>query len=93
VDIEMGWLSNLSKSKTSESDLVVDALNRAFAVIEFEPDGTIINANQNFLGVMGYQLSEVQGHHHSMFVERDFSGSDEYQNFWKKTRQGRIHQR
>ncbi|NVK24905.1 MAG: PAS domain-containing protein [Gammaproteobacteria bacterium] len=80
----MGWLSNLSKSATSESDLVLNALNKSLAVIEFEPDGTIITANQNFLAAMGYQLAEVQGNHHSLFVDMEYAGSAEYKEFWQK---------
>ena len=45
------------------------AINKSQAVIEFEMDGTIITANENFLKPMGYTLDEVQGRHHSMFVE------------------------
>jgi methyl-accepting chemotaxis protein len=52
-----------------ESDGMVAAINRAQAVIEFNMDGTIVNANDNFLNAMGYTLAEVQGRHHSMFVE------------------------
>ena len=47
----------------------LDALDRSQAVIEFKPDGTIVSANANFLNAMGYSLVEIQGKHHSMFVE------------------------
>ena len=47
----------------------VEAINRSQAVIEFNLDGTIITANENFLAVMGYRLEEIKGKHHSMFVE------------------------
>ncbi len=46
----------------------IDAVGRSQAVIEFNLDGTIITANENFLGALGYRLDEVQGKHHSMFV-------------------------
>ena len=46
----------------------VDALNRSQAVIEFTPDCTIVTANENFLGAVGYTLDEIKGKHHSMFV-------------------------
>lgn len=48
---------------------VLKALDRSQAVIEFKPDGTIVTANQNFLNALGYQLAEITGKHHSMFVE------------------------
>ncbi|MEO0421135.1 MAG: PAS domain-containing protein, partial [Pseudomonadota bacterium] len=63
---------------------VLRALNTAQAVIEFEPDGTIIGANQNFLDAVGYQAHEVQGKHHRMFVEPGYASSDEYRQFWAK---------
>ena len=45
----------------------IAAISRAQAVIEFNMDGTIVTANDNFLGAMGYSLAEIQGKHHSMF--------------------------
>ncbi|MEM9385400.1 MAG: methyl-accepting chemotaxis protein [Pseudomonadota bacterium] len=63
---------------------VLRALDTSQAVIEFEPDGTIIGANQNFLNAVGYALHEVQGQHHRMFVEPSYSASDEYRQFWAK---------
>ena len=71
----------------------LDAINRAQAVIEFNLDGTIITANNNFLNVMGYNLSEVQGKHHSIFVEPSFVGSSEYKQFWEKLRRGEFESR
>ena len=61
-------------NSNSEQELLnlrgqVDAINKSQAVIEFELDGTIVTANENFLSVMGYSLNEIQGEHHSMFVE------------------------
>ena len=56
----------------------IQAVNKAQAVIEFNLDGTIITANDNFLNVVGYTLEEVQGQHHRMFVEESFRASVEY---------------
>ena len=53
----------------SESASVLSALMQSQAVIEFKPDGTILTANENFLGALGYALDEITGRHHSMFVE------------------------
>ena len=61
-----------------------DAINRSNAVIHFELDGTIIDANKNFLDVMGYRLDEVKGKHHSMFAEAGYAASQEYKEFWQK---------
>ena len=64
------------------------AVDRAQAVIEFDLDGTILAANQNFLAVVGYTLPEVVGHHHRMFVDPATAASTEYAQFWEKLRSG-----
>nr|WP_306519941.1 PAS domain-containing methyl-accepting chemotaxis protein [Rheinheimera sp.] len=64
------------------------AIHRAQAVIEFDLAGHILTANSNFLGLMGYQLNEVQGKHHSIFVEGNEAKSPAYQQFWVQLRQG-----
>lgn len=63
---------------------VLKALDRSQAIIEFAPDGRILNANANFLSVTGYALDEIVGQHHSLFVEKDYGASDEYKTFWKE---------
>jgi len=57
-------------------------------VIEFELDGTIITANQNFLSVMGYSLDEIKGRNHSIFIEAAHKDSAEYRKFWDALRAG-----
>jgi methyl-accepting chemotaxis protein len=66
------------------------ALNRVQAVIEFQLDGTILHANQNFLDAVGYTLDEVQGRHHSMFCEGPFAASEAYKQFWERLRGGHF---
>ncbi len=66
----------------------IEAINKAQAVIEFNMDGTIITANDNFLSTMGYSLDEVVGQHHSMFAETAYANSIEYKRFWEKLNQG-----
>ena len=66
------------------------AVNRSQAVIEFQMDGTIITANQNFLDAMGYTLEEIQGRHHRMFVDDDLRSSDEYREFWEQLNRGKY---
>jgi len=58
------------------------------AVIEFGMNGTVINANENFLKSLGYTLEEVKGKHHSMFVETGYRQSPEYREFWAKLNRG-----
>lgn len=60
----------------------IGAIHKAQAVIEFNLDGTIITANENFLNVVGYQLEEIQGKHHSMFVDENYKHSQEYEDLW-----------
>ncbi|WP_284043947.1 PAS domain S-box protein [Actinoplanes sp. M2I2] len=66
----------------------MDAIGRAQAVIEFDLQGTILAANDNFLQAMGYQEREVIGQHHRMFVDTEYAGSDEYRAFWAKLGRG-----
>jgi len=67
---------------------VLEALGRCQAIIEFEPDGTIRHANQNFLDAMGYALEEIVGRHHSMFVDDEYRRSAEYRQFWERLASG-----
>ncbi len=62
----------------------VEAISRAQAVIAFRLDGTVIEANQNFLATLGYRLDEVAGRHHSMFCDPNFAASAEYKAFWQR---------
>ncbi|HUI59725.1 MAG TPA: PAS domain-containing protein, partial [Steroidobacteraceae bacterium] len=71
-----------------ESKGQMAAISRVQAVIEFELDGKIINANENFLNTLGYRLEEIRGQHHSMFVEPAYRSSDEYRRFWEKLARG-----
>ncbi len=66
----------------------VAAISRSQAVIEFNPDGTIVTANENFLKTLGYSLGEIQGKHHSMFVEPAMRESAAYREFWAKLNRG-----
>lgn len=76
------------KAIRSENEGKLLAINRSYAVIEFTPDGIIQNANANFLQVMGYDLDEIKGKHHRIFVDKEFAGSSEYSDFWQKLAQG-----
>lgn len=66
----------------------IGAIHKAQAVIEFDLDGTIITANDNFLTTLGYTLAEVQGQHHRIFVDPAFQQSDDYREFWAKLNRG-----
>jgi len=60
----------------------IAAIGKSQAVISFELDGTILDANENFLSTVGYTLDEIKGKHHSMFVEAEYRQSPDYKAFW-----------
>jgi methyl-accepting chemotaxis protein len=66
----------------------IAAINKAQAVIEFSMDGTVINANDNFLKALGYTLEEIKGRHHSLFVDDAYRQSADYKEFWAKLNRG-----
>ncbi|MFV3076903.1 methyl-accepting chemotaxis protein [Niveispirillum fermenti] len=70
----------------------LEALDRSQAVISFSMDGTILDANENFLKVMGYRLDQGQGRHHSMFMDPAEAESPAYRAFWDGLRAGRFSQ-
>jgi methyl-accepting chemotaxis protein len=76
------------KIRSMEDSGKIDAILRAQAVIEFNMDGTVITANENFLKTLGYSLAEIQGKHHSLFVEPAMRDSAEYREFWAKLNRG-----
>ncbi|TWT32207.1 Biofilm dispersion protein BdlA [Posidoniimonas corsicana] len=73
-----------------DATAVLEAFGRSQAIIEFEPDGTIVTANDNFLAVLGYSLSEIQGRHHRMFVDQAEAQTDDYRQFWRDLAAGRT---
>ncbi len=68
----------------------IDAIGKSQAVIEFNLDGTIVDANENFLSTVGHDLNDIVGQHHVMFVEKDYSSTDEYKDFWTSLRAGKY---
>ncbi len=84
------YATDISAQKLKEADFTgqLQAIGKAQAVIEFDLDGNILTANDNFLNAVGYSLEEVRGHHHSMFVEPEYRSSPEYKMFWEKLGRG-----
>ncbi|WP_439626151.1 methyl-accepting chemotaxis protein [Shinella sp.] len=78
------------KLKSAEDAGKLEALSRAQAVIEFTTAGDILTANQNFLTTLGYQLSEIEGLHHSMFCDPTYCQSPQYKQFWDRLRTGEF---
>lgn len=83
-------VSSVDAKETDELKALRDAISRSQAMIEFELDGTIITANDNFLGVVGYRLDEIQGRHHSMFASPEYARSQEYRSFWDRLNRGEF---
>jgi len=78
------------KIRSMEDAGKIAAILRSQAVIEFDMDGTIVTANDNFLKALGYTLAEIQGKHHSMFVEPAYRDSPEYKQFWRDLNDGKF---
>ncbi|MEM8965922.1 MAG: GAF domain-containing protein [Bacteroidota bacterium] len=76
---------------TSEMKSRIEAIDRSgIARIEFKMDGTITDANPAFLSLMKYDIDEIQGKNHSIFVTPDYAESDEYQQFWENLRSDKL---
>ncbi|MCA9084122.1 MAG: PAS domain-containing protein, partial [Planctomycetaceae bacterium] len=78
------------KKEAMEFSGQLDAIHRIQAVIEFQLDGTIIHANENFLKTLGYTLEEIKGKHHRIFVDPAYARTDEYRSFWLDLANGRA---
>ncbi len=76
------------KLKNIEIQGQLQAIDLSIAVIEFDLKGNILTANTLFLELVGYELSEIQGKHHSIFVDEEEKQSENYQQFWQQLAQG-----
>jgi methyl-accepting chemotaxis protein len=85
----VGILSGIGSS----SSAVLDALNKSQAIIEFDLTGRILTANENFCKAIGYDLSEIVGQHHRMFVDPSEAASKDYAAFWARLAEGKFDQR
>jgi methyl-accepting chemotaxis protein len=86
------FAKDITDAKVAHADYEgkVQAIDRAQAMVEFDLDGQVLAANQNFLDVMGYGLNEVVGQHHSLFCQPEVVQSKEYADFWRKLRRGEF---
>ncbi len=80
--------NSIDKAKFVEITNILAAIGKSQAVIEFNLEGTIISANDNFLNTLGYTIDEIVGRHHSMFVEDSVRHSPEYREFWSRLSRG-----
>ncbi|MGD0815340.1 MAG: PAS domain-containing methyl-accepting chemotaxis protein [Verrucomicrobiota bacterium] len=86
------YATDVSANKLKNADYQgqLAAIGKTQAAIEFNLDGTIIDANENFLKALGYTLDEIKGRHHSMFVESSYRESAEYKQFWRELNEGKY---
>jgi methyl-accepting chemotaxis protein len=84
------YATNITEQKLKYADYEgqLNAIGSTQGVIEFKMDGTVIKANPNFLSMLGYRPDEVEGKHHSMFVEESYRRTPEYREFWEKLNRG-----
>jgi methyl-accepting chemotaxis protein len=82
--------SRIEAKRTQDLDQRMAAISRSQAVIEFELDGTIVTANDAFLATMGYELDDIRGRHHRMFMDEADAAASEYGAFWRELNEGRF---
>lgn len=84
------FATNVTEQKLRNADYEgqIAAIGKSQAVIEFNTDGTILNANDNFLAAVGYTLNEIKGKHHAMFMDAESRSSAEYKTFWDALARG-----
>ncbi len=79
-----------AENESNELKAKIAAIGRSQAVIEFDLDGKILAANENFLATMGYSAAEIVGRHHSIFTDPDYAKSGEYRQFWDRLNRGEF---
>jgi len=86
------YATDVTEQKLLNADFTgqIDAIGKSQAVIEFNMDGIILSANDNFLNTLGYSIGEIKGQHHRMFCEEDYVRSADYQSFWQRLNQGQF---
>ena len=84
------FATDITTQKLKEIDYAgqIAAVSRVMAVIEFDLDGKVQEANENFLNAMGYSIDEIRGQHHRMFVDKAYAESADYRAFWEKLGRG-----
>jgi methyl-accepting chemotaxis protein len=90
IGFNLGMFGGAGRSRLHELEALAAAIDKSQATIEFDLDGRVLTANENFLRTMGYSLSEIQGKHHSMFVDPDEKQGEEYRRFWERLRAGQF---
>ncbi|MDO8900182.1 MAG: methyl-accepting chemotaxis protein [Phenylobacterium sp.] len=81
---------SFEEKRLAEAEGMIAAFHRSQAVIEFDLNGTILEANENFLNALGYSAEEIVGRHHRLFVPADEAASPEYKEFWATLNRGEF---
>ncbi|CAM2917754.1 methyl-accepting chemotaxis protein [Helicobacter burdigaliensis] len=86
------FASDITSRVNEQMDLknILSAADKSMAIISFTPDGTILDANENFLKTVKYSLDEIKGKHHRIFCQSEFTNSSEYGEFWRKLQRGEF---
>jgi methyl-accepting chemotaxis protein len=84
------WADAKSRLMNFDYATQIAAFGRSQAIVEFKPDGVIVNANENFLKLMGYMLDEVKGKTHSIFIDPSERDTPQYAQFWDGLRRGEF---
>ncbi|MEN5300890.1 MULTISPECIES: PAS domain-containing methyl-accepting chemotaxis protein [unclassified Pseudomonas] len=79
-----------TRKALAEAQAKLAAISRCMAMIEFAPDGTIVDANAQFCQAMGYSVDELRGKHHRLFCDPAYAKSAEYQQLWRELGQGKA---
>ncbi|PPC75136.1 chemotaxis protein [Pokkaliibacter plantistimulans] len=92
LDFFVVFANNLTRTieASQQYENLIKALQRSTALIEFDMQGNVLDANQLFLGAMGYRLEEIKGKHHRMFCSPSVAQSADYERFWDRLRQGHF---
>jgi len=78
------------QDRLDDLDGKMAAINRSQAVIEFDLNGHILDANENLLATMGYSLDEIKGRHHRTFMDPEEAATPAYTAFWRELNEGRF---
>lgn len=86
------FATDITESQLRNADFAgkIAAVSKSQAMIEFDLDGSVLDANENFLTTLGYSLDEIRGKHHRMFCEDSYTSSAEYGAFWQRLRKGQF---
>lgn len=90
IGFAVEWFDAKARMLNVDYQNQMEAISRVQAIIEFTTDGKVVTANENFLTTLGYRLDEIQGKHHSMFVDPAYAASADYRTFWSELNAGRF---